>query len=68
MAYVLSKAAPGGPDREMYFFTMYMYDNAFVFGQMGYASALAWVQLMIILALTGLMFVASRRLVYYRAA
>jgi len=66
--YVMSKAAPGGPDREMYFYTMYMYDNAFVFGQMGYASALAWVQLLIILALTGLMFLASKRLVYYRAA
>jgi multiple sugar transport system permease protein len=65
--YVLSKAAPGGPDREMYFLTMYMYDNAFVFGQMGYASALAWVQLLIILGLTGLMFLASRRIVYYRA-
>jgi multiple sugar transport system permease protein len=66
--YVLSKASPGGPDRDMYFYTMYMYDNAFVFGQMGYASALAWVQLLIILTLTGLMFLASRRLVYYRAA
>lgn len=65
--YVMSKAAPGGPDREMYFFTSYMYDNAFVFGQMGYASALAWVQLLVILALTGLMFLVSRRVVYYRA-
>jgi multiple sugar transport system permease protein len=65
--YVLSKAAPGGPDREMYFYTMYMYDNAFVFGQLGYASAMAWVQLLLILALTGLMFLVSRRVVYYRA-
>jgi multiple sugar transport system permease protein len=65
--YVISKAAPGGPDRETYFFTSYMYDNAFVFGQMGYASALAWVQLLVILALTGLMFLVSRRVVYYRA-
>ena len=65
--YVMSKAAPGGPDREMYFFTSYMYDNAFVFGQMGYASALAWVQLLVILALTGLIFLVSRRVVYYRA-
>ena len=30
---------------------MYVYDNAFVNLKMGYASALAWVQLMIVLAL-----------------
>jgi multiple sugar transport system permease protein len=50
------------------FYTMYLYDNAFVYGQMGYASAMAWLQLLVILALTGLTFLASRRFVYYRAA
>ncbi len=64
--YVLSKAAPDGPQRAMYFYTSYMYDNGFVFGQMGYASAMAWVQLLIILALTGFTFGVSRRLVHYR--
>ena len=57
----------GGPDRAGYFYTMYLYDKAFPYGEMGYASAMAWVQLLIILALTGLMFLASKRLVYYRA-
>jgi ABC-type sugar transport system permease subunit len=66
--YVLSKAAAGGPDRAMYFYTMYMYDNAFPYQQMGYASAMAWVQLVIILALTGATFALGRRFVYYRAA
>lgn len=56
----------GGPDRSTYFYTMYLYDNAFPFGQMGYASALAWVQLIIILALTALTFVISKRFVHYR--
>ena len=56
----------GGPDRSTYFYTMYLYDNAFPFGQMGYASALAWVQLVIILVLTALTFVISRRFVHYR--
>lgn len=50
-----------------YFYSMYLYDNAFQYGQMGYACAMAWVQLMVILGLTGLMFVVSRKLVYYRA-
>jgi multiple sugar transport system permease protein len=63
--YVMTK---GDPDRATLFYSMYLYDNAFVFGpKMGYASALAWVQFLIILALTGLTMLASRRLVYYRA-
>jgi len=57
----------GGPDRAGYFYTMYLYDNAFRYQQMGYASAMAWVQLLIILALTGLTFLLSRKLVHYRA-
>jgi len=57
----------GGPDRATYFYTMYLYDTAFSYLEMGYASAMAWVQLLIILALTGATFVVSRRHVHYRA-
>ncbi|MBS0197645.1 MAG: sugar ABC transporter permease [Planctomycetes bacterium] len=66
--YVLFQKDKGGPNKSGYFYTSYLYDNAFVYGQMGYASALAWVQLLIILLLTGLLFLASRRLVFYRGA
>jgi multiple sugar transport system permease protein len=65
--YVIFQKDKGGPGQSAYFYTMYLYDNAFTYQQMGYASALAWVQLLIILALTGLMFLASKRLVHYRA-
>ncbi|MEZ6318515.1 MAG: sugar ABC transporter permease [Phycisphaerales bacterium] len=58
----------GGPNRAGYFYSMYLYDKAFPYGEMGYACSMAWVQLMIILALTGLTFVVSKKLVYYRAA
>jgi len=64
--YIITKATPGGDPRAMYFYTMYMYDNAFVYSQMGFASAMAWVQVIVTLVLTGLMFVASKRAVYYR--
>ncbi len=58
----------GGPDRATYFYTMYLYDKAFLLGpEMGYASAMAWIQLLIILFFTALVFLASRRLVFYRA-
>jgi multiple sugar transport system permease protein len=65
--YVMLGSA-GGPDRSGYFYTMYLYDNAFPYGKMGYASAMAWVQLVIVLALTGLTMVMSKRFVYYRGA
>lgn len=56
----------GGPRRGTYFMTMYLYDNAFRFLRMGYASSLAWVQLLIILALTALAFWTSKRWVHYQ--
>lgn len=54
----------GGPDRATYFYTHYLYDSAFLNQRMGFASAMAWVQFLIILSLTGLMFLLSRRLVH----
>lgn len=56
----------GGPARSTYFFTMYLYDNAFSYLKMGYASAMAWVQLLIVLALTGLAAWSSKRWVHYQ--
>ena len=56
----------GGPARATYFFTMYLYENAFTFLKMGYASAMAWVQLLIILSLTAFSFWTSRRWVHYQ--
>lgn len=55
----------GGPARATYFFTMYLYDNAFTYLKMGYASAMAWIQLLMILALTGIAFWSSKRWVHY---
>ena len=48
------------------FFSMFLFDQAFTYNHMGYASAMAWVQLLIILMLTGLAFWTSRRWVHYR--
>jgi multiple sugar transport system permease protein len=56
----------GGPARATYFYTMYLYDNAFQYLKMGYASAMAWIQLLIVLALTALAFWTSRRWVHYQ--
>src|SRR5262249_32650855 len=65
--YVIFQKDKGGPGQSGYFYTMCLYDNAFTYQKMGYASAMAWVQLLIVLGLTGLMLATSRRFVYYRA-
>jgi multiple sugar transport system permease protein len=56
----------GGPARATYFYTMYLYDNAFGYLKMGYASAMAWIQFLIVVALTALAFWSSRRWVHYQ--
>jgi multiple sugar transport system permease protein len=57
----------GGPNNSTYFYVLYTYRNAFEFFKMGYASALAWVLFMIILALTLLVVRSSSWWVFYEA-
>lgn len=57
---------PGGqPARSTYFFSMYLYDNAFLYQRMGYASAMGWVMFAITLSLTLLALKVSARHVHY---
>ncbi len=57
---------PGGqPARSTYFFSMYLYDNAFLYQRMGYASAMGWVMFLITLALTLLALRVSAKHVHY---
>jgi multiple sugar transport system permease protein len=46
----------GGPDNATMFFALYLYQNAFQFFKMGYASAMAWVMLLIALGIIFLLF------------
>ena len=57
---------PGGaPARSTYFFAMYLFDNAFQYQRMGYASAMGWVMFFIILALTLVSLKVSEKHVHY---
>ena len=58
-------ATQGGPQNATLFYVLYLWRNGFDYFKMGYASALAWVLLLIVLALTMLQFGLARRLVYY---
>ena len=57
----------GIPDDSTNLFNVNLYREAFVFNQMGYASALGWVLFGVILTVTVVLFWSSRRWVYYAA-
>jgi multiple sugar transport system permease protein len=45
---------------------MYLYNNAFQFLKMGYASSMAWIQLLVVLTMTAIAFWSSRKWVHYQ--
>jgi multiple sugar transport system permease protein len=55
----------GGPNYASYFFVFYIYQAAFRSFRMGFASALAWVLFIIIMALTVISFRSSASWVHY---
>lgn len=63
-AYVVS-GGTGGPSDSTLFYTLYLYQEGFSNLNMGYASAMAWLLVLIILALTGINFWASKFWVFY---
>jgi multiple sugar transport system permease protein len=63
-AFVVS-GGNGGPADSTMFFTLYLYSRGFEHFDMGYASALAWVLLVIIGGFTAANFVASKYWVFY---
>ena len=63
-AFIITK---GGPLNETLFMVLYIYDKAFMSSEMGYASAMSWVLLLVILAVTGVLFFTSKYWVYYES-
>ena len=63
-AYIISRGE-GGPLDQTLLYSLYLYRKAFSHFEMGYASALAWVMLLIVGFLTLLIFKSSTRWVHY---
>jgi len=63
-AFVVSGGS-GGPSDSTLFYTLYLYQRGFNNFDMGYASALAWLLLLIIAAFTAVNFWAARYWVFY---
>jgi multiple sugar transport system permease protein len=62
--YVLTNGT-GNPARSTLFYNLYLYQNAFKYFHMGYASTMAWVLFVIVLVLTLLIFRSSDTWVFY---
>jgi multiple sugar transport system permease protein len=58
----------GGPANTTYFYNLNLYEKAFKWLEMGYASAMAWVIFVVIMAITIVLFRISNRWVYYESA
>jgi len=63
-AFVMTK---GGPADSTLFYVLYLYENAFQYFRMGYASALAWVLFIVILGFTILQFRIAGKWVHYES-
>lgn len=63
-AFVI-RGSSGGVNEHLLFYVLNLYDQAFRFHNMGYASAMAWVLFIAILLLTLLVFRGSKGVVHY---
>jgi len=61
-AFVVTK---GGPVKSTYLYAIMLYDNAFNYARMGYASALSWILFIILIAMTALIFKSSASWTFY---
>lgn len=55
----------GGPTNSTYVYMLHIYNYAFRYGKLGYACALAWLLLVFILVVTGIIIKSSRHWVHY---
>lgn len=61
-AYLITK---GGPVKQTYLYSLYLYDTAFRDLKTGYASSLSWILFVIIITFTLVLFATSKKWVFY---
>ena len=62
-AYVITPN--GGPEDSTYFYSLYLYNRAWKYLDMGYASAMAWMLFIVIVIMTAVVFRTQKRWVHY---
>jgi multiple sugar transport system permease protein len=63
-AFVMTGGEPGDSTR---FYVLYLFNQGFEYYEMGYASAMAWLLLLAVLAVTAVILRTSARRIYYEA-
>lgn len=61
-AYIMTG---GGPEDSTRFYALYLFDRAWRYADMGYASAMAWLLFLVIVGLTAALFGTQKRWVHY---
>lgn len=61
-AYVMTR---GGPDGSTTFYALYLFQRAWTFLDMGYASAMAWVLFLVVMAITIVLFRGQQKWVHF---
>jgi multiple sugar transport system permease protein len=59
-------ATDGGPSYGSWFMILHIYNQAFSYFRLGYGAALSWIFLLILLAITSVIFFSARRWVHYQ--
>ena len=63
-SYIITQ---GRPRNSTLFYTVYMYQNSFTYNKMGYGCAMAWFMIVIVGALTLILFKSQNKWVYYES-
>ena len=61
--YLITK---GGPMKSTYLYGLFIYDSAFSYLKMGYASALSWIMFIVIMIVTVIILGSSRYWAFYQ--
>lgn len=65
MVFAEASQSVGGPENSLLFYSIYLYQQAFSFLNMGYAAAMAWILFVVVMGLALIIFKSSARWVYY---
>jgi len=65
MVFAEASQSVGGPENSMLFYAIYLYQTAFSFLDMGYASSMAWVLFAVVMLLSAIIFKTSAKWVFY---
>jgi len=66
-AYVFQQAMvnQGGAPDSIHFYALYLFERAWRYMDMGYASAMGWVLFLVIMGITGILFAGQKKWVHY---